>query len=390
MATSTDVANGATATLERGALGTLPPRERPVEPPAARPEPDTWPEDVDDVLAPERRQVLKDQGLVELQRDTAWLDVLSKRERKAQRRQAETLRAAERKLQQLQQSTDVEQRTGAFKADARQMKIEHEERVWQARAQAKRERLMDPTSRLATIYRTQVAVSWVLMALAAIGIGWCTVTVGASLGGGLGYTIEPLFSVPLLVIMALHALAAQNRTEFLAGTSKVKVRLLEVTLFAVTIGLQVSAVIPKLDEPAANAAVLIITHLFPPALIVLSVTLQPVVSSFLSGLLTSVYIEAGKDTKRLDADEVNLLQRVKMINTLWNAGQLRSANPNDPHDRTAGPSVKAVQDALGIKKELCQAGVDGWHQMYGTCENSAVNAKTHYVTNAVPQGGSNA
>jgi hypothetical protein len=74
------------------------------------------------------------------------------------------------------------------------------------------------------------------------------------------------------------------------------------------------------------------------------------------------------DTKRLGSDEVNLLQRVKVINTLWEAGQLRSANPNDATDKSAGPSVKAVQDVLGVRKELCQAGVDGWLQLYGPAE----------------------
>ncbi|WP_329073516.1 hypothetical protein [Amycolatopsis sp. NBC_01480] len=389
MPTSTNGTNGGTAMLKRNGFAKLLPLaaetraktgERPVEPPAAPSSPAAKPsklpkaaklsaaEQVERDLADAQLQVHKDRSMVELQADTARLDKLSPGERKAERKQAEKLRAAERKLQLLQKSTDVSQRTSAFKAEAKMAGDAQSEQVWQARAKARRVRLMDPTSRLATIYRSQLATSTVLMLLAAIGIVWCSVTVGQSLGGGLSYTIEPLFSVPLLVIMALHALAAQNRTTFLEDIQAWKVRAVEIALFAITIGLQVSAVLPKLASAGANSATLLITHLFPPALIVLAVTLQPMASAFMSRLLTTVYIEAGVDTKRLGSDEVNLLQRVKTINTLWVAGQLRSANPEDPADKSAGPSVKAVQDVLGIRKEAVQAGVDGWWQMYGPAE----------------------
>lgn len=380
LATSANGTNGATATLERNGLAKLLPHRattgarragHPTAAAAPQGSPTAKPSAADVIereLDVERLQVRKDQGLVELQRDTARLEKLSPKEMRHQRREAEKLRAAERKLDVLRQSTAISQKTSLFKAEAKMEAAAQSERVWQSRAKARRGRLMDPTSRLATIYRAQRATSAVLMLLAVIGIVWCAVTVGESLDGGLSYAIEPLFSVPLLVIMALHALGAQNRTTFLEGVARWKIRAVEAALFAVTIGLQVSAVLPKLAEPGANAATLLITHLFPPALIVLAVTLQPIASAFLSQLLVSVYVEAGVDTKRLAADEVNLLQRVKTINKLWEAGQLRSANPNDPTDRTAGPSVKAVQEALGLRKETVQAGIDGWWQVYGPAE----------------------
>ena len=389
--TSTNGTNGGMATLERSGFAKLlqnpaetseKPGERvavqPAAPssPAAKPSKLSAAELVEQELAAEQLKVRKDQGLVELQRDTARLEMLSPRERKAERRQAEKLRAAERKLALLQQSTDIEQRTSAFKAAAGQTKIEHREQVWQTRAKARRERLMDPTSRLATIYRTQVGVSWVLVALTVIGVGWCAYSVGLALGGQwFAFAVEPLFSVPLLVIMTMHARAAQNRTTFPAGSAddpalrerqRRGILSLEIGLFVATTLLNVSPVVPGLGTWRDTATLLV--HLCPPALIVIAVMLQPITSAFLSGLLTSVYIEAGVDTKRLDAEEVNLFQRVRTINTLWEAGQLRSANPNDPTDRTAGPSVKAVQDALGVRKEAVQAGVDGWWQMYGPAE----------------------
>lgn len=379
--TSTNGANGATATLQRNGLRNMIPfgsktGARPGERPTPGQPSTPAASVVDGELRDARLQVERDQGHVELQQNTARLDRLSKKELRAERRQAERLRTQRRKLQALQESTAIAQQTSRFKAEAKQAASEQGELVWQTRAKGKRERLMDPTSRLATIYRTQVAASWVLMALAVVGIGWCAYSVGKALGGQwFTYAVEPLFSVPLLVIMVMHARAAQNRTRFPidAGDRQRRAILaLEIGLFVATTLLNVSSVVPGLGQ-WVNVQTLLV-HLCPPALIVIAVMLQPIVSTFLSRLLTEVYIEAGVDSKRLSADENNLLARVKTIHTLWESNSLRSANPNDPHDRTAGPSVKAVQEALGLRKELCQAGVDGWWKLFGPAETQQIRA----------------
>jgi hypothetical protein len=264
-------------------------------------------------------------------------------------------------LELYQARADVEQRRRTARAQARLRRIGASEDVWQARAAAKRSRLMDPTARMASIYRTQVVVSWVLSAITVIGIAWCAVTVGESLGGSvLAYAIEPLFSAPLLVIMAMHTRAAASRTTFPPDVDRWKVIVLESALFAVTIGLQLAAVFPKLDDPGANAGALLITHMVPPALIVLAVTLQPVTSSFLANLLVGVYVEANVDARRLSADEANLLDRAREINRLWLAGELRPTT-----EPCGGPSVQSVMQQLGIGKEKCQAGVLAWRRLYG-------------------------
>lgn len=306
-------------------------------------------------------RVARDRRVAELQRDPARLDRLSDEELGYQRGRVEKLRRARMDLALDQAETDVAQQRRTLAAQRRLRRLAAVEDVWQAKAAARRARLIDPTARMAAIYRTEWVVSRVLMLIAAIGIAWCAVTVGEALDGGLAYSIEPLFSVPLLVIMAMHTRAAANRTTFPPGVDRWKIIALELALFAVTTGLQVAAVVPKLDDPGANAGTLLITHLVPPALIVLAVTLQPVVSSFLANLLVSVYVEANVDTRRLSADEANLLDRAREINLLWIAGELRPTT-----EPCGGPSVQSVMEQLGIAKDKCQAGVAAWRKVYGT------------------------
>ncbi len=315
----------------------------------------------DDELDELAAAVLHDRRVAELQRDPARLDKLSGKELTYQRKRVERLRRARMDLDLNRARADVDQDRRDLKAQVGLRRIGAREDVWQARAAARRARLLDPTARMASIHRTQLVVSWVLMAITGIGITWCAVTVGESLDGGLAYAIEPLFSAPLLVIMAMHTRASANRTTFPPGVDKWKITLLESALFAVTIGLQLSAVFPKLGLPGANAATLLITHLVPPALIVLAVTLQPIVASFLANLLVSVYVEANVDSKRLSADQGNLLVRAREINRLWEAGQLRPTT-----EPCGGPSVASVMDALSIAKDKCQVGVEAWRKLYGT------------------------
>lgn len=152
-------------------------------------------------------------GKARLQRDPAWLNVLSEDEVTAERSAVEQLRALRR----------VEVTAAAKASSARIVKerkqadrmadLDLREKLWQQRALAKRARLMDPTSRLASLQRTHVVVSLVLITLAVAGIAWTSVGVHDALvgvgGTALAYVVEPLFSLPLVVIMTLQARAAQ-------------------------------------------------------------------------------------------------------------------------------------------------------------------------------------
>ncbi|MFD1236160.1 hypothetical protein ACFQ34_22950 [Pseudonocardia benzenivorans] len=159
--------------------------------------------------------------LADLQRDRSRLDVLSATEERLERRAARRVRGLGRRH-------DVATAVATARLDGRQRRADRQlaraeltDQVWQRRALARRRRLLDPTSRLASLQRTHVGVSLVLMAVAVAGIAWTSMGVHDALvgpdGTPLAYIVEPLFSLPLLVIMTLHARAAQWGRTFPPG-----------------------------------------------------------------------------------------------------------------------------------------------------------------------------
>jgi len=152
-------------------------------------------------------------GIAELQRDPAWLEVLSPAEQDSERKAAEKIRGM-RRDQHVHVATAAVRLAGRERrAERRVAGVELSDRIWQRRALARRTRLCDPTSRLASLHRIHLGTTSVLLALAGAGIGWTSVGVHDALvgptGSALAYVVEPLFSLALLVIMAVGAVAAQ-------------------------------------------------------------------------------------------------------------------------------------------------------------------------------------
>jgi hypothetical protein len=149
-----------------------------------------------------------------LLRDPAWLDELSPAERAQERSAAEAIRAMRRE-QALRAATATEKLGGREqRVTARLAAIELSDRMWSRRAQARRMRLLDPSSRLASLQRTHIASSAALICVAVAGIAWTAMGVHDALvgpdGNPLAYVVEPIFSVPLLVIMGLSARAVRR------------------------------------------------------------------------------------------------------------------------------------------------------------------------------------
>ncbi|HKN97498.1 MAG TPA: hypothetical protein VJX10_10310 [Pseudonocardiaceae bacterium] len=299
-------------------------------------------------------------GKARLQRDPAWLDVLSDEEVTAERRAVEELRAMRRRQLTAAARSSAERADRERRATDRLADLELSDRLWQRRALARRARLLDSTSRLASLQRTHVVTSAVLIALAVAGISWTSVGVHDALVGPVGsplaYVVEPLFSLPLVMIMTLQARAAQWGREFPSTTGRSKVYALEAALLLATVLVNTSGVVPGLGRWQGTTVLL--AHLAPPLLILVAVTLQPMAAGFIAEVLTNAHIETTQGAKRLSADTVDVLNLTERIRDDWSAGVLRPSPDG-------GPSIAHVQSLYGIGKQRAQAGVDAWRRLFG-------------------------
>lgn len=298
-------------------------------------------------------------GKASLQRDPAWLDVLSDDEVTAERSAVEQLRAMRRRQLTAAARSSAERADRERRATDRLADLELSDKLWQRRALARRARLLDSTSRLASLQRTHVVTSLVLIALAAAGISWTSVGVHDALvgprGTPLAYVVEPLFSLPLVMIMTLQARAAQWGRVFPSTTGRRKVYALEAGLLTATVLVNTSSVVPGLGRWQGTTVLL--AHLAPPLLILVAVTLQPMAAAFIAEVLTNAHIETTQGHKRLSADTVDVLNLTQRIRDDWSAGVLRTSPDG-------GPSIAHVQSLYGIGKQRAQAAVDAWHQLF--------------------------
>jgi hypothetical protein len=304
-------------------------------------------------------QLLLAKGKARLQRDPAWMDVLSDDEVTAERAAVERLRAMRRRQLTAAAKSSAERADRERKATERLADLELTDKLWQRRALARRARLLDSTSRLASLQRTHVVTSLVLITLAAAGISWTSVGVHDALVGPAGtplaYVVEPLFSLPLVIIMTLQARAAQWGRVFPSPTGRRKVYALEAALLLATILVNTSSVVPGLGRWQGTTVLL--AHLAPPLLILVAVTLQPMAAAFIAEVLTNAHIETTQGAKRLSADTLDVLNLTQRIRDDWAEGVLRPSPDG-------GPSISHVQSLYGIGKQRAQAGVDAWRQLF--------------------------
>jgi hypothetical protein len=204
---------------------------------------------------------------------------------------------------------------------------------------------------LASLQRTHVAISTVLLAIAIAGIAWTATGVHDALVGPdgpmLAYVVEPLFALPLLVIMALQARAAQWGRTFPAPEHRRKVMALEAGLLLATITINTSPVLPVLGTWKNTTTLL--AHLAPPVLIVVAVVLQPMAASFLAGILEAAHVDvADAAGSRLAADTVDTLTLVAKVRAAIAAGEI------ELWADTGLPSVEAVRRFFGCEKRRAQ------------------------------------
>ena len=317
-------------------------------------------------------------GVAELERDPAWLERLSWWERRQEAAAARRIRGAQRRqllagARSGQQLARTEQR-----AEARLSAAEVRDRIWHRRALSRRHRILDPASRLAAIHRTNVLASLVLQMVALAGIVWTSVGVHDALvgpgGSPLAYLVEPIFSLPLLVFMAVTALAAQWGHVFPAPAQRRQVFAIEAGLFAVTVALNTFPVLPGVGR--WQGATVLLSHLVPPGLILVALVGQLVVSGFLSKLLVDAYVEATETgSSRLDLDTLNVVRMVARVQSAVASGDL------EPWADTGLPSVSAIARYFTCEKRKAQAVHDA------LAELQTPAAPEHGRTRRIAEGG---
>jgi hypothetical protein len=306
-------------------------------------------------VAAMRRELQQLRATAVLQRDPAWLDVLSPAEERRERGAARRLRGMARRRQLAEATTQIRTAGRERRAAQRLARLEVSDRIWQRRALARRTRLLDPTSRLAGIARVQAVTSAALLALVLAGIVWTSVGVHDALvgpgGSPLAYVVEPLFSLPLIVIMAVHAVAAAWGRRFPAREHRGKVYALEAGLLGATVLLNISPVVPGLGRWVD--ATTLLAHLAPPALILVAVVLAPMIAGFLAGVLADAHLDVADTAgRRLDADTVDTLALVAKVRAAVTAGEL-AVQP-----ASGRPSTEAIRRFFACEKRRAQAVAD--------------------------------
>ncbi|MGH8920052.1 MAG: hypothetical protein ACRD0H_17255 [Actinomycetes bacterium] len=310
-----------------------------------------------------RAELAVTRARAQLQSDPAWLAELSPEELAAERAAAEKIRGMRRDRQVAVALAMGKLGGREQRVEGRLARMELSDRLWSRRATARRLRLLDPTSRLASLHRTHVATSAALVGVAVAGVAWTSMGVHDALVGEGGnpaaYVVEPLFSIPLLVIMALSARAAQFGRTFPPPNKRVQVYLMEAFLLVATIAMNSVAVLPGFGRWQGTA--MLLAHVFPPVLIAASVVLQPLVAGFLGEILTDAHVgAAGNGPVRLDQDTVDTLTLVARVRQAMSRGQLSE------WDDTGLPSISSIRRHFHCEKLRAQAVHDAMQALgYG-------------------------
>jgi hypothetical protein len=307
-----------------------------------------------DPVARLAEEVHRARGLVALQDDEALQLALSARERAADRKVTERLRAfdrAERRRSGAEQAREARR----ARADAR----------WTARAQRGRQRLLNPNRRLASTYRRYVILSVFPIAVIIGGVAWMSASVHHGVvgvhGTWLGYLIEPMASVLLIVSMIAQFTAIENREDCPRWFLWLDVGIAAASLFLNIVPWGVRFGWQSAELPG---------HVFPPLLVVAGVAVFHMINRLFGNILVNLHDELTETRlNEQTADVVVLYERAKReiaagrlavgesgkpsregIRRLFNIGKGRAQLTGDAFDvvhNTLGPAAESSVPARG-------------------------------------------
>ena len=306
------------------------------------------------LVAMERKLVWL-RGKATLQRDPAWLDVLSPLEALRERTAAIRIRGMRRRQQVASATAQVRLSGRERRAEQELARLELSDQLWQRRALARRDRMLDPVARLAAQQRTARLVAQVLQLGAVAGLVWTSVGVHDALvgpdGSPLAYLVETLFALPLLVLMTLRARAAQWGRAFPSRDPQRKVYALEGALLFGSIAINTSPVLPGIGVWRDTTTLL--AHLGPPVLVLVVIWLHAMTTAFFAQLLADAHVDVADGGRtRLSADTLNVVTMVQKIHTARANGDLPD------WEDTGLPSVSAIARYFSCEKLKAQQAHD--------------------------------
>lgn len=298
--------------------------------------------DTDEVRAL-ARQVHQARGLVALQDDPALHEALSERERRADRKVTERIRSARR----------AERRRTAL-AEVAGTRRDRQEARWIDRARTSKERLLNPNRRLAATYRRYVALSCVPPTLIGFGVVFMSATVHDGVvgmdGPWVGYLIEPMASVLLVVSLLIGFTAVQNSRQVPRGLYVLDggLALASLVLTVVPWGLRYG-----FDAGSTMA------HTLPSLLVVAAVVVQHLLHSVFRPIFAELYEEL-QPSRLTDqtADTVVLYERTRRA---IDAQQI-------PVSASGAPSREAIRKRFGVGKVRSQLAGDAYELVQQTLD----------------------
>ncbi|MFR9802555.1 hypothetical protein ACL02T_09665 [Pseudonocardia sp. RS010] len=319
-----------------------------------QPAPDRHDPELDELDEMERRLALL-RGKATLQRDPAWLDVLSPLEAWRERSAAIRIRGLQRRQEVAAATAAVRLAGRERRGDQEIARLDLADRLWQRRAVARRARLTDPVSKLATQQRTARQIAAALAVATVASLVWTSVGVHDALvgpdGSPLAYLVETLFAVPLLMLMGLRARAALWGRAFPAAAQRRRIARLEGVLLFSSIAINTVPVLPVVGQ--WRSVTTLLAHAGPPVLVLVLVWLQATTSAYFAQLLADAHVDvADSGGTRLSSDAFNVMTLVKKIQAARKAGELPD------WEQTGLPSVSAIARFFTCEKRRAQEAHD--------------------------------
>lgn len=294
-----------------------------------------------DPVAALAEEVHRARGLVALQDDEALQLALSPRERAADRKVSERLRSLQRS-ERRRAGVDQAREARRARADAR----------WTVRAQRGRQRLLNPNRRLASTYRRYMILSVFPIAVIIGGVAWMSASVHHGVvgvdGSWLGYLIEPMASVLLIVSMFAQFTAIENREDCPRWFLWLDVGIAASSLFLNIVPWGIRFGWQPAELPG---------HVFPPLLVVAGVAVFHMINRLFGSILVNLHDEL---------TETRLSEQTADVVVLYERSKREIAAGRLPVGESGKPSKEGIRRLFNIGKGRAQLTGDAFDVVHNT------------------------